>query len=166
MQNQGTVSFDEREFSTSSRVDGRAPAAFTVPAISLATLLNRHAGGSVDLMKVDVEGAEEALLCGHEALMMACQEDLPATRSDVTSPIVTLFPLAASPLADQGSGFESELFGHDKGAYTGATGERPIRPRSWRPSRGDRGPTGRPPAPRPGAGGRRSDYPGPARSRL
>jgi len=33
---------------------------------SLETLCQRHVGADVDLMKVDIEGAEEAAICGHE----------------------------------------------------------------------------------------------------
>ncbi len=43
----------------------------TVEAISLATLLRRAGGadGTVDLMKVDIEGSEEAFLCAEPGLL-------------------------------------------------------------------------------------------------
>jgi FkbM family methyltransferase len=60
----GEVGFENREYSTSNRVapDGDSRA----PAIRLETLCARHLAPSIDLMKVDIEGAEEAAICGQE----------------------------------------------------------------------------------------------------
>jgi FkbM family methyltransferase len=62
----GEVPFENRDYSTSSRIGLNGIGDEVVPAISLATLLARHVRTPVDLMKVDIEGAEEAVLCGSE----------------------------------------------------------------------------------------------------
>jgi FkbM family methyltransferase len=63
----GEVGFEGREHSTSSRV---SPSGGEVTAaITLETLCSRHVGSDVDLMKVDIEGAEEAVICGHERVL-------------------------------------------------------------------------------------------------
>lgn len=64
----GEVPFETADVSTSSRVAHTATEE-TVPAVSLDTILSRVAGGRVDLLKLDAEGAEEEILCGHEALL-------------------------------------------------------------------------------------------------
>ncbi len=40
-----------------------------VPAVSLASLLNAQGKRPVDLLKIDIEGGEEALLCGNAGLL-------------------------------------------------------------------------------------------------
>ncbi len=65
----GEVRFENRRFSTSSRVGDATTGDELVPAIGLPALLSRLAPTPVDLLKMDVEGAEEAALCGHEALL-------------------------------------------------------------------------------------------------
>ena len=60
----GEIGFESRDHSTASRV---SPGAREVaPAITLETLCARHVGSRIDLMKVDIEGAEEAAICGRE----------------------------------------------------------------------------------------------------
>jgi FkbM family methyltransferase len=57
----GTVSFSASAASTAGRVD--AGGSESVPAMSLATILAR-CGGRIDVAKIDIEGAEEPLICG------------------------------------------------------------------------------------------------------
>jgi FkbM family methyltransferase len=63
----GFVSFAAAAQSTGSRIaiDGEGTA--RVPAVRLHTILARHARGTVDLLKMDIEGAEEAVLTDAEA---------------------------------------------------------------------------------------------------
>lgn len=64
----GEVPFLEDAVTTHSRV-GETTAGPRVPTITLATLLARHAPGRIDLLKMDVEGAESvALPAGERAL--------------------------------------------------------------------------------------------------
>jgi FkbM family methyltransferase len=58
----GTVSFETTAFSTGSRVSTEGKE--SVPARSLSSILSDVMPLSVDLMKVDIEGAEEAFLAG------------------------------------------------------------------------------------------------------
>lgn len=60
----GEVSFAGSRTSTAGRVDKQGNE--TVPALSLATILER-CGGRIDVAKIDIEGAEEALLCDEAA---------------------------------------------------------------------------------------------------
>lgn len=63
----GFVCFDNRPASGARRVsttDGDL-----VPALSLRTLLERHVRARVRLLKLDVEGSEEAILAGNEGLL-------------------------------------------------------------------------------------------------
>ena len=68
----GEVSFNEDEkASTGHHIDlsGTARPRSNVPALSLSTLLREHVKSDVDLLKVDIEGAEEAVLCEDPALL-------------------------------------------------------------------------------------------------
>lgn len=56
----GEVSFAPSQTSTAGRVD--TGGGETVPAWSLTTIMQR-CGGRVDIAKIDIEGAEEAVLC-------------------------------------------------------------------------------------------------------
>jgi FkbM family methyltransferase len=63
--NDGTASFylsDNPEASTLIRENDTTTGAVTVPTYRLQTILNRHSVGRVDLLKVDIEGAEAQLL--------------------------------------------------------------------------------------------------------
>ncbi len=61
----GSVSFNTTEYSHGSRVI--TTGSETVPAVSFVTAMAGLPAGPIDLVKVDVEGAEEAVLLGHEA---------------------------------------------------------------------------------------------------
>lgn len=65
----GQMAFWNAPASTGSRLAADAVGDETVPAVSLATVLIRDIATPVDLMKVDVEGAEEAVLCANPALL-------------------------------------------------------------------------------------------------
>ena len=65
----GQMRFENREYSTSSRIGAEGAGDEVVPAISLTTLLSQHVCVPVDLMKMDIEGAEEAVLCGSETAL-------------------------------------------------------------------------------------------------
>lgn len=58
----GETQFEEREYSTSSRIASAGVESTVVPTISLPTLMARHVRAPVDLMKMDIEGAEEVVL--------------------------------------------------------------------------------------------------------
>jgi FkbM family methyltransferase len=64
----GQLFVDERDFSTSNRVHTDCQGHQAVPAMGLDSLL-KHIGQPVDLLKIDVEGAEEAIICGQEHLL-------------------------------------------------------------------------------------------------
>ena len=79
----GTVAFEAAEQSTGSKVvsvDG-ATNVVSVPAMRLRTLLERHGDGPVDLLKMDIEGAEEAVL-----------EDVPEVLDRIGTLIVEIHP--------------------------------------------------------------------------
>ena len=68
----GEISFNEDEnASTAHHIDitGTARRRSNVPALSLSTLLGERVKSDVDLLKVDIEGAEEAVLCEDPALL-------------------------------------------------------------------------------------------------
>jgi hypothetical protein len=69
----GDVPFtDDRRSSTAHHVPiPDEVAASRVPALSLATLLRERVRSDVDLLKVDIEGAEEAVLCQEPALLQS-----------------------------------------------------------------------------------------------
>jgi FkbM family methyltransferase len=70
----GEVPFvDEQKASTAHHVDlsGVSTAPARVPALSLTTLLREQVRSNVDLLKVDIEGAEEAVLCENPALLQS-----------------------------------------------------------------------------------------------
>jgi FkbM family methyltransferase len=60
----GSITFQSGAASTAGRVD--ASGNETAPAFSLATILG-HCGGAIDVAKIDIEGAEEALVAGRES---------------------------------------------------------------------------------------------------
>jgi FkbM family methyltransferase len=65
----GEVSFNaDQDASTGHHIDVSGARA-AVPALSLATLLRERVRSEVDLLKLDVEGAEEAVLCENPALL-------------------------------------------------------------------------------------------------
>jgi FkbM family methyltransferase len=71
----GSISFDASGPSTGSRITG-AGQGESVPAASLRTVLEKHAGASsIDIMKIDIEGAEQAALEGNAGLL-ACVDML------------------------------------------------------------------------------------------
>jgi FkbM family methyltransferase len=68
----GEISFDDEEkASTGHHIDfsGTTGRRSNVPAISLSTLLRERVKSDVDILKVDIEGAEEAVLCEDPALL-------------------------------------------------------------------------------------------------
>jgi FkbM family methyltransferase len=68
----GEISFNDGEkASTGHHVDlsGTTGRRSNVPAISLSTLLKERVKSDVDLLKVDIEGAEEAVLCEDPGLL-------------------------------------------------------------------------------------------------
>jgi len=68
----GEISFNEdQQGSTGHHIDLSATARrrSNVPALSLSTLLRERVKSDVDLLKVDIEGAEEAVLCEDPALL-------------------------------------------------------------------------------------------------
>ena len=69
----GEIPFvDGRRSSTAHHVAiSDEAAAARVPALSLATLLRERVRSHVDLLKVDIEGAEEAVLCHEPALLQS-----------------------------------------------------------------------------------------------
>jgi FkbM family methyltransferase len=71
----GEVPFvDDQKASTGHHVAlSGSPAPARVPALSLATLLRERVGSDVDLLKVDIEGAEEAVLCEEPALLQSVE---------------------------------------------------------------------------------------------
>lgn len=72
----GKISFENRTYSTSSRIDSDVTNGKLVPSIDLPSLLLTHVGAYVDVMKIDIEGAEEAVLCGNEDLLRTHVENL------------------------------------------------------------------------------------------
>lgn len=58
----GTVQFEMREYSTSRRIGSGG--SVSVPAIDLATVMAAAGTDTVDLMKIDIEGAEGEFLIG------------------------------------------------------------------------------------------------------
>jgi FkbM family methyltransferase len=65
----GSVVFAAAAQSTGSTVARAGEQGERVPALRLATLLDRSAMGTVDLLKMDIEGAEEAVLLDEPALL-------------------------------------------------------------------------------------------------
>jgi len=61
---EGSVPFDARALSTGSRLASAAAANAHVPATTLPGLLERIGDSTIDLLKMDIEGAEEAALAG------------------------------------------------------------------------------------------------------
>jgi FkbM family methyltransferase len=61
-QSDGEVSFENRPYSTSSRINDSGIEIERVPAVRLETLLNQHVREKVDLLKIDIEGAEGVVL--------------------------------------------------------------------------------------------------------
>lgn len=68
----GQIAFENRAYSTSSRI-AAGPSISTeyeqVPCLSLASLLKMVECKEIDLLKLDIEGAEEAALTGQETLL-------------------------------------------------------------------------------------------------
>lgn len=64
----GQVTFSNREASTASRITQLDPAGQeeAVPCLTLSAFLARHVTGRVTLLKLDIEGAEEAVLAHAE----------------------------------------------------------------------------------------------------
>jgi len=69
----GFVAFEDRAFSTSSRVAFQATDGPRVPAITMKKLLGLCDLRPVHLVKMDIEGAEEAAICGQEASLAEVQ---------------------------------------------------------------------------------------------
>lgn len=71
----GTVAFGAMAASTASRIHELQPGGVveTVPAASLADFTARHAPGAIFLLKLDLEGAEEAVLLAGEAVLSRVQ---------------------------------------------------------------------------------------------
>ncbi|MCR6629434.1 MAG: FkbM family methyltransferase [Magnetospirillum sp.] len=95
----GSVSFEMRDWSTSRRI-GDAGGSVSVPAVDLAKVLADAGDGPVELMKVDIEGAEADFLMGKEPLLGRVRHlllELHTDRLDV-APLVaslgTLYPHA------------------------------------------------------------------------
>jgi FkbM family methyltransferase len=65
----GEVSFDNKPFSTSSHVGASGSDVEQVPAVRLDTFLNQNVPEPVDLLKVDIEGAEDAVLQSASAIL-------------------------------------------------------------------------------------------------
>jgi FkbM family methyltransferase len=67
----GPVAFGAMDASTSSRIDELAPGGRVemVEAVTLGGFAAQHAPGPIFLMKLDVEGAEEAVLASSEAVL-------------------------------------------------------------------------------------------------
>ena len=67
----GPVAFGAMEASTSSRIDELAPGGRVemVEAVTLGGFAAQHAPGPIFLVKLDVEGAEEAVLASSEAVL-------------------------------------------------------------------------------------------------
>ena len=69
----GVISFEENlQASTGSHL-GQSGQAVLVPAIRLATLVEEHVSGAIDLVKMDIEGAEEAVLMDSVDVMRGVQ---------------------------------------------------------------------------------------------
>jgi FkbM family methyltransferase len=66
----GTISFSNASASTAGRVEATGDE--RVPALSLASIV-KHCGGAIDIAKIDIEGAEEALLAGRNAELAAIE---------------------------------------------------------------------------------------------
>ncbi|MEZ4650453.1 MAG: FkbM family methyltransferase [Candidatus Eisenbacteria bacterium] len=64
----GRIAFQNSEFSTGSRIAKSGTGNETVPAVTLGSVLSRIPS-TVDLLKMDIEGAEEDVLVGNEALL-------------------------------------------------------------------------------------------------
>jgi FkbM family methyltransferase len=60
----GYVGFENRAYSTSSAIETGKSANETIPAMNLEGIFSVCKRASVDLMKMDIEGAEEAVICG------------------------------------------------------------------------------------------------------
>lgn len=65
----GEVQFENRPFSTSSRIAEDVPGNETVPSITLGTLFAAIGAPVIDILKLDVEGAEEKVLTGNEEVL-------------------------------------------------------------------------------------------------
>jgi hypothetical protein len=65
----GSVYFENKAHSTSSRIGFDGGGNEVVPAINLDSLLTDYIKVTVDIMKMDIEGAEETVLTGKEALL-------------------------------------------------------------------------------------------------
>jgi FkbM family methyltransferase len=67
----GPVAFGAMDASTSSRIDELAPGGRVemVEAVTLGGFAAQHAPGPIFLVKLDVEGAEEAVLASSEAVL-------------------------------------------------------------------------------------------------
>ena len=67
----GPVAFGAMDASTSSRIDELAPGGRVemVDAVTLGGFAAQHAPGPIFLVKLDVEGAEEAVLASSEAVL-------------------------------------------------------------------------------------------------
>lgn len=65
----GEVQFESRPTSTSSRINSNSKSNEIVPSICLNTLMTKIVKCNVDLMKIDIEGAEETFLSGRESLL-------------------------------------------------------------------------------------------------
>ena len=59
------ISFGDMEWSTSSRVGGSSECSTVVPGLDLPSVIS-EIGSPVDLMKIDIEGSEEAFICANE----------------------------------------------------------------------------------------------------
>ncbi len=65
---EGTVRFTNQEYSTNSSI-GAEKGNEEVPAITLPALIKNLIPSSIDIAKIDIEGAEEAVLCGNESVL-------------------------------------------------------------------------------------------------
>lgn len=63
----GTARFNETRYSTGSHVSQAGDA--IVPTITLSRLMRQYTGPALDLVKMDIEGAELAVLARHELLL-------------------------------------------------------------------------------------------------
>ena len=97
----GTVTFEAAEQSTGSKVVSADAATnvVSVPAVRLRTLLERYGSGAVDLLKMDIEGAEEAVL-----------EDAPELLDRIDTLIVEVHPQRCD--TDRVVGLLREHYGH------------------------------------------------------
>ena len=65
----GQIGFQNSEFSTGSRIAGDGMGNEMVPAVTLRSILGDVSSAPVDLLKMDIEGAEEDVLVGNESLL-------------------------------------------------------------------------------------------------